>query len=179
MSFLDKSFKDAIKKQVGDVAQYRSTFTDEELAKVVPKFLEWREDHLHDEEIFTYEGSDFVIVRTPEKRKDKDGNVTSKPKQCKNAENPESHYWICAFKGPEEGTSRRLLCFLTKEQCVKAGWDDAVIMIGRITRQFCPINGEKKYFQDLEKLAKFLEVDELDRNDYYVNWKMSVDQVVR
>ena len=158
-----------IRESLKGIEMFRRTLDEEELKAILPRVIEFYDEHADDRQFFNDGSRDYVFIQSPEESNE------NKPKEIKSKFSEGKRFmWWCKCK------IGSITVFLTQEQALEIGWDSIACIVGRLQVQYKPTDGEKRYFKSLKALAEYLQIDEdeLDDDDFFRVYNINADQVI-
>lgn len=180
--------KQVHKKVADQLEKYEKrkyTLTDDEIEKVMPKVIEFYNDHPEDEDVYRDENGIILLIQTPKAIRDRNDKLLNSPQTWDAEDTPQEQktYLINNCKFRHYGHTESISVWGKMEQWkqIEGIYDQkAFIKASKLNARYKMIGSDDKPTY----LSKFLEanevdsLDELDESEYIVYYSINIAQVI-
>jgi len=170
MSFIPKEFKEKTKKDLDKIEIFKRELTADEIREKMLKFIEFYEQN-EEPDNFYFDGSaDWVMIQSPAPTEDESNG----PREAESEFTDDNYLWICKY------ASGQISVFGTAKQMQEIGWDNNVIVRGKLNRKFRMANS-RDFYKSLTEMCKMngWNMEDLTPENYYIFYSINVYQVIK
>lgn len=181
--------KDDVKEQIEKYEYGKNTYTEDEVEEIMPKVVEFYNNHPEDEDVFRDNNGIIILIQTPKKIIDGDGNLVNGfdeyppyGKTKEEVDKEELSYMLRNCKFRIFDRTEFISVFASAKQWQEIGGYDKTSFVKafKLNRRYKKIGTEDKPM----KLASFLklyeldDIEDIDDSEYIMYYSVNVQQVI-
>ena len=178
-----KQIHQDIKKQIDKYERGKFTYTDDEINKIMPKVVEFYNNHPEDQDVYRDADGVILLIQTPKVMKNKDGDILNKPMPFDSLYGDEKQYMLTNCKFRMNGKTETMSIFASKEEWAKIKdiYDQkAFVKATQLKLRYKKLGSEDKPMNiaGFLKLHELEDIDELDASEYLIYYSINISQVI-